>query len=1123
MSGGGKHLIQKLDEFIQKYYLNKLIRGTLLTTGLFLAFFLVFISLEYFGRFGITGRTIFFYSLLAVSLFALGNWIVEPLIKLWRLRPGLSHDQAASIVGKHFNNIEDRLLNTLQLQRTAENSNSELLLASIDQRIGELKPIPFATAIDLKANKQFLRYALPPLFVLLALLVISPSMIKEGTSRIVNHRTDFANLAPFLFNIQNAELSTVELQDFELVVSLDGKEVPNDLYVEIDGQSTLMNKLSAAKFSYVFHQPRDNVGFKLRGNGYNSSAHELVVLPKPTVVGFEVALEFPSYIGRKNESRSNSGDLLIPEGTNVNWLLNTAKTKGVAVFVGSTQLAVKQDSENGFSFSERFTKSAEYSIVGSNEFMPVGDSLRYTVSVIPDLYPSISVSSVEDSLNPKRIYFNGQVKDDYGFTSLWFKYKKLESSNEITEVSLGLAKGQKAETFYHFWDLATIGLAPGDAIEYYFEVWDNDGVNGSKSSRTEKSTYRVATMDELANENDLQSEKLKDELSESLKMAEEMKETIEDIQKDILDKKNLDWEDKERMKEVLAMQKNLQQRMEKVQQKSEQKNSKMNEMMEFNPQLVEKQQQLEKLFEEVMSEEMKALFEEMEKMMEEMTKEKAQELLEDIELSNEDLEKELDRSLELFKQLEFEQKLEQTMERLEELANEQEELAEETKDKSADNEELNEKQEELNEKFEDIKKDLDDLEKKNEELETPNDMEDMANEEESVEKSQEESQEQLKKDQNKKASDSQKKASDQMKNMAQKMGNMMMQMQAQGAEEDLDALRQIVENLLTLSFDEEKLINALSITNQNDPKYTDLAREQLKLKDDSKLIEDSLFALSKRVPQIETVVNREIRSVNSNMKKSIKKMADRKTSEALGRQQFALTSINNLALILSETVQQMQKAMASAMPGSGSCSKPGSGSKPGGGKPSAKSMRQLQEQMNKQMESMKKGMSPGGKSPGKQSGGMSPGNKGMSKQLAQMAAQQEALRNMAREYESQLKKEGENGSGGKGSAGDMKKLQELMEQTETDLVNKAITQETLMRQQEIMSKLLEAEKAEREREQEQRRESQEAKNEDYGNPEIFFEYIRRKNNETELLRTVPPNLSPFYRDKVDEYFKGQVE
>ena len=1116
MSRDGQQLLDKLDEFIRKYYLNQLIRGSLLTTGLLVAFFLLFVSLEYFGRFGITGRTFFFYSLIVVSGVAITRWIAKPLVRLWNIRPGISYDEAAKIVGKHFSNIEDRLLNTLQLQRFAESSSSELLLASIDQRIGELKPVPFATAIDLSENKRFLRYALPPLVLLLLVLVISPSLVSEGTRRIVNHRTPFENLAPFLFNIQNEELATIELQDFELFVSLDGVEVPNDLYIEIDGKRTLMNKISAAKFSHVFHQPRENVDFRLSGNGYGSQQHQLRVLPKPSIVGFDVVLEFPKYIDRVNETRQNTGDLLIPEGTRINWNISTNKTDELSVIFGISSKKLTRAGKDSFTFSEQFKNSTQYTIIGANEYLNAGDSLRYTITVIPDLYPSISVVEVEDSLNPKRLYFNGQIKDDYGFSSLVFKYSRLDESGSKTtqeEQFINLSTKQKSEGFFHFWDLNQIGLEPGDAVEYYFEVWDNDGVNGSKSSRTEKRVYRIATMDELAAENDAKSEKLKQELSESLKMAEEMRNDLEKLQKNLLNKKNLDWEDKEKMKEMLQMQKSLQKKMDEIQQQSEQKNSKMNEMMEFDPKLVEKQQQLEKLFEEVMSEDMKKLFDEMEKLMNEMTKEKAQELLEDIELTNEDLEKELDRSLELFKQLEFEQKLEQTMERLEELAKDQEQLSEETKEKDSENEELSDKQQKLNEEFEKIKEDIADLEKKNEELEDPNNMEDFKNEEESISKNQEDSKEQLDQNQNKKASESQKKAAEQMKNMAQKMGNMMMQMQAQGQEEDLEALRQIVENLLTLSFDQETLLGTLKQTNINDPKYTDLAREQLKLKDDSKLIEDSLYALSKRVPQIETIVNREIRSVNSNMKKSIEKMADRKTPEALSRQQFALTSLNNLALLLSETVQQMQAAAAQAA-GSGSCSKPGGK----GSKPSAGAMRKLQEQMNKQLEDMKKGMQPGGKKPGEKPG-MAPGGKGMSKQMAQMAAQQEALRNMAREYESQLKKE----EGGKSGSGDMKKIQELMEQTETDLVNKMITQETLMRQQEILTKLLEAESAEREREQEQRRESKEAKSEDYGNPEIFFEYIRQKNNETELLRTVPPNLNPFYRDKVDEYFKKQAE
>lgn len=1116
MSGEGRQLLEKLDEFIRKYYLNKLIRGGLLTTGLLVGFFLAFVSLEYFGHFGTTGRTVLFYSILGICLLAISFWMAEPAVKLWKVRPGLSYEEAAAIVGRHFSAIEDRLLNTLQLQKLASKSQSELLMASIDQRIAELKPVPFSAAIDLGQNRQFLRFAVPPLALLLLLLIFSPSLLREGTRRLVNHRTEFVELAPFQFAIENDELTTTELQDFELVVSLEGTEVPNDLYVEVDGKRSLMNKVSAIQFSYVFRQPRQSVDFRLMGNGHESKLEQLKVLPKPTITGFEVALNYPKYIGRPSETLRNAGDLLIPEGTTVSWVFNTTKTDGINLLVGTEKNSLKRGSENSFSFSRPFRNNTEYTVVGSNEFMKAGDSMRYTITVIPDVYPSISVDMVEDSLNPKRLYFNGQVKDDHGFSSLHFKFKKLGPSGQASEEGdklLGISKGTRSDVFYHFWDVSDLGLGAGDVVEYYFEVWDNDGVNGSKSTRSEKETYRVATLEELSAENDSKSETLKKELDESLKAAEKMQNSIKKLQKDLLNKKNLEWEDKQRMKDMLELQKELEQKMEDVKNRMEQKNSKMNEMIEFDPALVEKQKQLEKLFEEVMSEEMKKLFDEMEKMMDEMTKEKAQELLEDIELSNEDLEKELDRSLELFKQLEFEQKLEQTMERLEALSKEQEKLSEETKEAKEENEELSKKQDELNEKFEDVKKDLDDLEKKNSELEEPNQMEELSEEEKSVSENQKESQEQLDKQQNKKASDAQKKAADQMKNMAQKLGNMMMQMQAQGQEEDLEALRQIVENLLTLSFDEEKLIGTLKATNINDPKYVELTRQQLKLKDDSKLIEDSLFALSKRVPQLETVVNREIRSVNSNMKKSIESMSERRTPEAVSRQQFALTSLNNLALMLSEAVEQMQQAAAQAA-GSGSCSKPGAS-----GKPSAGAMRKMQEQMNKQLEQMKKGMQPGGKEKGNEKGGMSPGNKGMSKQLAQMAAQQEALRNMAREYESQLKKE----SGGKGSGSEMKKIQDLMEKTETDLVNKQITQETLIRQQEILTKLLEAETAEREREQENRRESKESKSEDYGNPEIFFEYMRQKNNETELLRTVPPNLSPFYRNKVDEYFKKQVE
>lgn len=139
-----------------------------------------------------------------------------------------------------------------------------------------------------------------------------------------------------------------------------------------------------------------------------------------------------------------------------------------------------------------------------------------------------------------------------------------------------------------------------------------------------------------------------------------------------------------------------------------------------------------------------------------------------------------------------------------------------------------------------------------------------------------------------------------------------------------------------------------------------------------------------------------------------------------------------------------------------------------------------------------------------------PNGQGQSEQLAKMAAQQEALRRQMQQIMDKIKKDGGSNPGGN--------ITEMMEQTENDIVNKRITQETMKRQQDIMTKLLESEKAEREREQDEQRKSNEAKNQQISNPSQFLEYKRLKEKEMELLQTLPPSLTPYYKEKVNNYF-----
>lgn len=343
-----------------------------------------------------------------------------------------------------------------------------------------------------------------------------------------------------------------------------------------------------------------------------------------------------------------------------------------------------------------------------------------------------------------------------------------------------------------------------------------------------------------------------------------------------------------------------------------------------------------------------------------------------------------------------------------------------------------------------------------------------------------------------------------MKKMADKLEQMQMDMEAEQSEEDLKSLRQLLENLIKLSFDQEELINRTGKTNINNPLYTKIMQDQKKLKDDGRMIEDSLLALSKRVPQISTVINREIADINNNMGKSIDALEDRITPQATNRMQFVMTAVNNLALMLSDVADQMQASMPSSMSGSGSCKKPGKT----GQKPSAGDLRKMQEKLNKDIKDMKDGMQ-GGKKPGEKPG------KGMSEGLAKMAAQQESIRRQLQGMADQLDKDGKNGS-----KGNLSKILEDMEKTEKDIVNKNITEETLKRQQDILTRLLDAEKSERERDEDDKRESNESKDTPLSNPSLFFEYNRKKLKETELLRTVPPALNLFYRNKVTDYFNS---
>ena len=161
------------------------------------------------------------------------------------------------------------------------------------------------------------------------------------------------------------------------------------------------------------------------------------------------------------------------------------------------------------------------------------------------------------------MYFFGSIKDDYGFTKLGFRYKFLKSADssrtdKSADVTLPFNRSSKQDQFYHFWDLSQIDLAAGDEIEYYFEVFDNDGVAGAKSARTQSLIYKAPTLDQIAKNAEEKNKKIKSDIQQSIMQAKAMQRELDDLNRKVLEKKSLSWEEKKRLKELMEKQDELQ-------------------------------------------------------------------------------------------------------------------------------------------------------------------------------------------------------------------------------------------------------------------------------------------------------------------------------------------------------------------------------------------------------------------------------------------------------------------------------------------------------------------------------------------------------------------------------------
>jgi len=1108
-----------ISSFKKRYYLNLFVRGILLTATLLSAYFLLASLIEYNLWLGKEVRLTLFVLFFITAAYCIYRYLRGPLL-WWLSGKGIGQEESARIIGSHFPAIQDRLLNFLQLSSVGQ-SRTALLEASLEQKALLFDRFSFHSIVHLEENKRYLKYLAIPFIAFALIVLINRDILTQSTERIVNFDKEFSPQAPFRFYVEHEKLITFPNEDFELHVRLEGEAIPDAAYLVIGQQRVKMELQKAGQFTYLFEKPQQDMSFQVEAAGFYSDTYFLRIVNRPELLALKVQLNFPRYIGRANQVLQNAGNLEVPEGTRVTWTIRTSNADKALIQFASEQGPdpMQLGDNQSFTYSKGFFNPDGYTVTLDNAHSKNKDQISYRVDVIKDQYPSLVVDHLRDSVLHKSVMLAGTIKDDYGITKLVLQYQiSGKGRNETTgSVPFDIAP-QAQQNFFYRWDLDSLHLNSGDKIQYYMEVWDNDGVHGPKSTKSAAFQFELPTDEAIEAEIRRSQSATESDLERSMNQAKSLKESIEEAEQKIKGKQTLDWQDKKMLEDLIQQKQNLDKMIEEMKKENQLLEEKKSAHAEQNERIQEKSEQIQKLMNELLDEETKKLFQELEKMLREnQDPAQIQKMLEKMDRKEINLEKELERTLELFKSLQYDYKLDKAIEDLDKQLEEQKELLENTEELSGEKkeepkakegekgqettekgekgsepteeqktaEELAQEQEELSKKSEEFEKSIEELNKLGEEIDR--DQETPSKEQmDEVQENQQQSKESLQQKNPSKATAPQKKSIEQMKQMKEQLEGMQNSMEMEIDAQNLESLRQIIHGLIKLSFDQEALVKEFNSVQQSDPAYVQLSQNQLKIKDDAKVLEDSLLALAKKDPFMGSIVTREVGELNDHLDKSSLNVKERRKSNASSEMQLSMTSINNLALMLNDHFEMMMSMMQNAMP---SMSK---GKKQKG----KKSLGEMQMQLNQQMEDIKKS----GKS-GRQ----------LSEEMARMAAEQERIRRALQEMQERMKQEG-----GQPFGND---IPAKMEQTELDLVNKQLTDQTIRRQKEIMTRLLESEKSMREQQLDQERKGETAKDYQKDIPKAFEDYLRLKEKEVELLKTVPPKLYPYYKNEVNEYFK----
>jgi len=1072
---------------------------------------------------------------------------VFPLRTVWmRLfsakRPTI--EDIARRVGTAYPDVRDRLLNALQLVSpgaivVGSQELAQAAFAEVERVVAERR---FDVIIERKHRLWLLVWLLSALMASGSVVGIVP--LREAAYRILHWSERFVPPPPFSLSVEPTHADVLRNSPVRITVTVNGIE-PADLKLFIreeqqtqpdayplrhDSTGRYMFELSALKSTIEYYAAASWFDDEVRSNIGHITASDY-----PMVRSFELRIEQPSYSGRPPLVFDETAtDVVALRGSQAHFRIIANKPIVRAAIVTAAiddttaardtlrvPLRVEQDRANG---SIRLLRSGTFWIEledASGRRTP--DPVRYTLRVESDASPTIALIEPRNDATIGRdaqLPIKVSITDDYGFSRLVLRsrlvhsrYAEPERNWRSSDIPLPTRSATTLEVPFT-WNLNLLGISPDDRYEFYVEVFDNDVVSGPKSARTTTLQVRLPSLDEVFRQAQQAQRSTQKELEEVKRHAEELARTMEELQREFLKQQQPSWQSQRSLENALRQQEQLQQKLQQAQQHLEEMSKLLKEHTAISPETLQKYLELQKLLQQVDSEELRRAIEQMQRALKQLSPQDIERAMRTFRFDEEQFRKNVERAIELLKRIQAQQKMDELQRRAEQIEQQQRDLEQQAQNTNAANQEqrtqLAKQQERLADELRRLQEEfrsLHDLAREARLDQRKNVQEQLRSAEEQLkaeqsEQTMEQSEQALQQGDFDRAREMMKRSAERMKQFANAMKRARQEMRKNEMRELARQMQQAFQDLADLSKQQEELANQTRSLDPNSAMMNRMMQQQQQLREQLMNLARRLDALAQRSTMIPPEMARQLGQALRKMQDAQRTLEQRNSTGACQMQQSAMGSINRAMNQMQALLEQMN----GNNPGEGEGQGDGPQMRPGGMQPGEGFLQRLmeaagmQQQINSAMEQL---------------GAEGQLSHEQREQLGRIAAQQGRVMKSLEELQLE-----EKNAGTRKTLGDLVRIRQDMQEVLADMQSGTITPETRRRLDRILSRLLDATRSMHERDYEKTRQSRPGEDVVRDSPtELRLKTLEQLQRYRDMLRSSQLGYTKDYELLIERYLE----